>query len=158
MEGFVHIRVDDRLIHGQVATRWATGLKVNRIMIIDDAVAVNETEKSILRMAAPAGANTSILQFEKALANIKNGNYAGQRVMLVVKSPVILVKMMEAGINLLPVNIGNMSNRPGTTQYKKSISMTEDEKAAVEKLLQSGIKVTAQMVPDEPDVSIENFF
>ena len=158
MEGFVHIRVDDRLIHGQVATRWATGLKVNRIMIIDDAVAVNETEKSILRMAAPAGVNTSILQFEKALANIKNGNYAGQRVMLVVKSPVILVKMMEAGINLLPVNIGNMSNRPGTTQYKKSISMTEDEKAAVEKLLQSGIKVTAQMVPDEPDVSIEDFF
>lgn len=158
MEGFVHIRVDDRLIHGQVATRWATGLKVNRIMIIDDAVAVNETEKSILRMAAPAGVNTSILQFEKALANIKNGNYAGQRVMLVVKSPVILVKMMEAGINLLPVNIGNMSNRPGTTQYKKSISMTEDEKAAVEKVLQSGIKVTAQMVPDEPDVSIENFF
>ena len=158
MEGFVHIRVDDRLIHGQVATRWATGLKVNRIMIIDDAVAVNETEKSILRMAAPAGVNTSILQFEKALANIKNGNYAGQRVMLVVKSPVILVKMMEAGIDLLPVNIGNMSNRPGTTQYKKSISMTADEKAAVEKLLQSGIKVTAQMVPDEPDVSIENFF
>lgn len=158
MEGFVHIRVDDRLIHGQVATRWATGLKVNRIMIIDDAVAVNETEKSILRMAAPAGVNTSILQFEKAVANIKNGNYAGQRVMLVVKSPVILVKMMEAGIDLLPVNIGNMSNRPGTTQYKKSISMTEDEKAAVEKLLQSGIKVTAQMVPDEPDVSIENFF
>ena len=158
MEGFVHIRVDDRLIQGQVATRWATGLKVNRIMIIDDAVAVNETEKSILRMAAPAGVNTSILQFEKALANIKNGNYAGQRVMLVVKSPVILVNMMEAGINLLPVNIGNMSNRPGTTQYKKSISMTEDEKAAVEKLLQSGIKVTAQMVPDEPDVSIENFF
>ena len=154
----VSIRIDDRLIHGQVATRWATGLKVNRIMIIDDAVAVNETEKSILRMAAPAGVNTSILQFEKALANIKNGNYAGQRVMLVVKSPVILVKMMEAGINLLPVNIGNMSNRPGTTQYKKSISMTEDEKAAVEKLLQSGIKVTAQMVPDEPDVSIENFF
>lgn len=121
MEGFVHIRVDDRLIHGQVATRWATGLKVNRIMIIDDAVAVNETEKSILRMAAPAGVNTSILQFEKALANIKNGNYAGQRVMLVVKSPVILVKMMEAGINLLPVNIGNMSNRPGTTQYKSQL-------------------------------------
>ncbi|MFR7590924.1 PTS sugar transporter subunit IIB [Longibaculum muris] len=158
MEGFVHIRIDDRLIHGQVATRWATGLKVNRIMIIDDQVAVNETEKSVLRMAAPAGVNTSILQFDKAVANIKNGNYAGQRVMLVVKSPVILVKMMEAGIQLLPVNVGNMSNRPGTTQYKKSVSMTDEEKAAVEKLLQAGIKVTAQMVPDEPDVSIENFF
>ena len=158
MEGFVHIRIDDRLIHGQVATRWATGLKVNRLMIIDDQVAVNETEKSVLRMAAPAGVNTSILQFDKAVANIKNGNYAGQRVMLVVKSPVILVKMMEAGIQLLSVNVGNMSNRPGTTQYKKSVSMTDEEKVAVEKLLQAGIIVTAQMVPDEPDVSIENFF
>lgn len=158
MKGFVHIRIDDRLIHGQVATRWSTGLKVNRIMVIDDAVATNDAEKAIVRMAAPAGINTSILPFEKAVANIQNGNYDGQRVMLIVKSPVTLVKMMEAGVALLPVNIGNMSSRPGTTQYKKSISMTEEEKAAVDKLLASGIKVTAQMVPDDPDVSIESFF
>ena len=81
MKGFVHIRIDDRLIHGQVATRWSTGLKVNRIMVIDDAVAANDNEKAILRMAAPAGVNTSILPLEKAVANIKNGNYDGQRVM-----------------------------------------------------------------------------
>lgn len=158
MKGFVHIRIDDRLIHGQVATRWSTGLRVNRIMVIDDAVSENETEKSILRMAAPAGVRTSILGFDKAVANIKNGNYEGQRVMLIVKTPVILVKMMEAGIDLLPVNVGNMSNRPGTTQFKKSVSMTPEEKEAVEKLLNAGIKVTAQMVPDDPDVSIEKFF
>lgn len=158
MKGFVHIRIDDRLIHGQVATRWSTGLKVNRIMVIDDAVAANDAEKAIVRMAAPAGINTSILPFEKAVANIQNGNYDGQRVMLIVKSPVTLARMLDAGVALLPVNIGNMSNRPGTTQYKKSISMTEEERAAVDKLLASGIKVTAQMVPDDPDVSIESFF
>lgn len=158
MKGFVHIRVDDRLIHGQVATRWSTGLRVNRIMVIDDAVAANDMEKSILRMAAPAGVNTSILGFDKAVANIQNGNYDGQRVMLIVKSPVTLVKMMEAGVELLPVNIGNMSNRPGTTQYKKSVSMTAEEREAVDTLLKAGIHVTAQMVPDDPDVSIEKFF
>ena len=158
MKGFVHIRIDDRLIHGQVATRWSTGLKVNRIMVIDDAVAANDAEKAIVRMAAPAGINTSILPFEKAVANIQNGNYDGQRVMLIVKSPVTLARMLDAGVDLLPVNIGNMSNRPGTTQYKKSISMTEEERAAVDKLLASGLKVTAQMVPDDPDVSIESFF
>lgn len=158
MKSFVHIRIDDRLIHGQVATRWSTGLKVNRIMVIDDAVANNDAEKSILRMAAPAGVNTSILTFDKAVANIQNGNYEGQRVMLIVKSPVTLVKMMQAGVELLPVNIGNMSNRPGTTQYKKSVSMTPEEKAAVDSLLKAGIKVTAQMVPDDPDTGIEKFF
>lgn len=158
MKGFVHIRIDDRLIHGQVATRWSTGLRVNRIMVIDDAVASNPTEKSIVAMAAPAGVHTSILGFDKATANIKNGNYDGQRVMLIVKSPITLVKMMEAGIDLLPVNIGNMSNRPGTTQYKKSVSMTVEEKEAVDTLLKAGIRVTAQMVPDDPETSIESFF
>lgn len=157
MKGFVHIRIDDRLIHGQVATRWSTGLRVNRIMVIDDAVAANEDEKAILRMAAPVGVNTSILPFEKAVVNIKNGNYEGQRVMLIVKTPEILVKMMQAGVELLPVNIGNLSNRPDTTQYKKSISMTAGELAAVKELLKSGVKVTAQMVPDEPETSIEAF-
>lgn len=158
MKGFVHIRVDDRLIHGQVATRWSTGLRVNRIMVIDDTVAANDTEKAILRMAAPAGVNTSILGFDKAVANIQNGNYEGQRVMLIVKSPVTLVKMLEAGIELLPVNIGNLSNRPGTTQYKKSVSMTPEEKEAVDTLLKAGIHVTAQMVPDDPETDIQKFF
>lgn len=158
MEGFIHIRVDDRLIHGQVATRWSTGLKVNRIMVIDDQVAANDNEKAILRMAAPVGVNTSILPFEKAVANIKSGNYKGQRVMLVVKSPVTLLKMKEAGVALLPVNIGNMSNRPGTVQYKKSVSMNEEERKAVDSLLEAGIKVTAQMVPDDSELSIKTFF
>lgn len=157
MEGIVHIRVDDRLIHGQVATRWATGLRVNRIMIIDDKVAVNDDEKSILRMAAPAGVNTSILTFEKGLNNVKNGNYKGQRVLLIVKTPEILVQLMNGGLALIEVNIGNMSSRPGTTQIKKSISMTENEKVAVQQLLSQGVKVTAQMVPEESDASIEGF-
>ncbi|MGE1032163.1 PTS sugar transporter subunit IIB [Bacillus sp. GKis3/1] len=157
MEGIVHIRVDDRLIHGQVATRWATGLRVNRIMIIDDKVAVNDDEKSILRMAAPAGVNTSILTFEKGLNNVKNGNYKGQRVLLIVKTPEILVQLMNGGLALKEVNIGNMSSRPGTTQIKKSISMTENEKIAVQQLLSQGVKVTAQMVPEESDASIEGF-
>ncbi|MBO0438425.1 PTS sugar transporter subunit IIB [Vagococcus fluvialis] len=158
MKGFVHIRVDDRLIHGQVATRWSMGLKVNRIMVIDDQVASNETEKSVLRLAAPTGINTSILPFEKAVSNIKNGNYDGQRVMLIVKSPETLLQMFEAGVNLLDINIGNMSNRPDTVQYKKSVSMTEAEKEATMKLIEEGIKVTAQMVPDDPTVGIQEFF
>lgn len=53
MKGIVHIRVDDRLIHGQVATRWVSHFNANRIMVIDDAVAANDVEKMLLRSAAP---------------------------------------------------------------------------------------------------------
>nr|WP_066195859.1 PTS sugar transporter subunit IIB [Gracilibacillus phocaeensis] len=157
MEGIVHVRVDDRLIHGQVATRWATGLRVNRIMIIDDIIAVNDDEKAVLRMAAPAGVNTSILPFEKAVANIKAGNYKGQRVLLVVKSPEILVRLQEEGLELPQVNVGNLSNRFDTIQIKKSVSLTKEEEQAIQTLMDSGITVTAQMVPEDPETSIEVF-
>ena len=157
MEGIVHVRVDDRLIHGQVATRWSTGLRVNRIMIIDDIIAASDHEKAVLRMAAPSGVNTSILPFEKAAANIKAGNYQGQRVLLVVKSPEILVRLQEEGLELPQVNIGNLSNRFGTVQIKKSVSLSADEEKAIQTLLNSGVKVTAQMVPDDPETSIEVF-
>ncbi|MGR5961987.1 PTS sugar transporter subunit IIB [Bacillus paranthracis] len=74
-----------------------------------------------------------------------------------MKTPEILVQLMNGGLALKEVNIGNMSSRPGTTQIKKSISMTESEKVAVQQLLSQGVKVTAQMVPEESDASIEGF-
>ncbi|MEZ2715072.1 PTS mannose/fructose/sorbose transporter subunit IIB [Niallia circulans] len=157
MEGIVHIRVDDRLIHGQVATRWATGLKVNRIMVIDDKVAANELEKSVLRMAAPSGVNTSILDVEKAVNNIKNGNYQGQRVLVVIKTPEVAVQLLKAGLNVKQVNIGNLSNRPNTVQIKKSISLLESERKAVDFLIEKGVEVTAQMVPDDPAANIISY-
>ncbi|MEY8748158.1 PTS system mannose/fructose/N-acetylgalactosamine-transporter subunit IIB [Bacillales bacterium AN1005] len=157
MEGIVHLRVDDRLIHGQVATRWATGLKVNRIMVIDDKVATNELEKSVLRMAAPSGVNTSILDVEKAVNNIKNGNYQGQRVLVVIKTPEVAVQLLGAGLNVNQVNIGNLSNRPNTVQIKKSVSLSESERKAVDLLLEKGVEVTAQMVPDDTAANITSY-
>jgi PTS system mannose-specific IIB component len=157
LEGIVHVRVDDRLIHGQVATRWATGLKVNRIMVIDDKVAVNEVEKSVLRMAAPTGVNTSILTVDKAANNIKNGNYQGQRVLVVIKTPEVAVQLLNAGLVVKQVNIGNLSNRPNTVQIKKSVSLSESERKAVDFLLEKGVEVTAQMVPDDPETSIISY-
>lgn len=80
MKGFVNIRIDDRLIHGQVATRWSTGLRATRIMVIDNDVANDDVQKSVLRMAAPSGISTSIITEEKAITNIKAGKYENQRV------------------------------------------------------------------------------
>lgn len=157
MKGFVNIRIDDRLIHGQVANRWATGLHATRIMVIDDQVANDPVQKPALRMAAPEGIATSIITEEKAIANIKADKYANQRVLLVVKRPKVLLDLLDAGLTFDKVNIGNMSNRPNTTQVKKSVSLTDDERADIKDLLARGVNVTAVMVPDDPDVSIEKF-
>lgn len=157
MKGIVHIRVDDRLIHGQVATRWVSHFNANRIMVIDDAVAANEVEKMLLRSAAPEGCNTSILTVEKASANIIAGNYAGQRVLILLKTPEIALQMVNSGIGLTQLNIGNMSNKEGRSQIKRSVSVSDAEIQAINALLAKGVSVTAQMTPEEPDVAITTF-
>ncbi|MFC6295162.1 PTS system mannose/fructose/N-acetylgalactosamine-transporter subunit IIB [Lactiplantibacillus daoliensis] len=157
MQGFVNIRIDDRLIHGQVATRWATGLRVNRIMVIDDEVANDSVQKSILRMAAPSGISTSIITEEKAITNIQADKYAKQRVLLVVRRPKVLLDLVNAGLDITKINVGNMSNREGTVQVKKSVSLLPEERADLEALIAKGVDVTAQMVPDDAEVEMSKF-
>lgn len=157
MKGIIHIRIDDRLIHGQVATRWSTGLGVGRIMVANDAVAADDMQKGILRMVAPPGIATSIISKEKAATNILAGKYATQKVLMVLKNPMDALDLMDKGLEIKEINVGNMAKREGTVQIKKSISITEEEYKAFKELLNRGVKLTARMVPDEADVLLEGF-
>lgn len=154
MEGIINVRVDDRLIHGQVAAFWTNTLRATRIMVIDDAIAADDTEKALLRMVAPASVKTSIISRETAAANIKAGKYAGQRVFVLVKSPETLLELMDIGVGLTDINIGNMANRDNTRQIKPSISVTPQEEQTLRELLARGVRVYAQMVPDHPETPI----
>lgn len=154
MKGIVHIRVDDRLIHGQVATRWVRHFEADRIMVIDDEVAANDIEKMMLRSAAPEGCHTSILGTEKAIGNIANGHYDNQRVLVLIKTPRVALEMLEKGLDVRAVNIGNMSNQSHRKQIKRSVSISADEQQVIEKLMAKGVRVSCQMTPDEPDTDI----
>ena len=59
------LRVDDRLIHGQVAVMWSKQLAVTRIIVANDEIAANELQASALKMAAPAGVKAAILPVER---------------------------------------------------------------------------------------------
>ena len=69
------VRIDGRLIHGQVANLWTTKLGINRIMVVDDVVTTNAIEKRGLKLATPAGVKLSILSIEIAATNILAGKY-----------------------------------------------------------------------------------
>lgn len=149
MKGIVHVRIDSRLIHGQVAVVWSHFLQVTRIMVIDDEIAVDDMQKSLLRMVAPAEVRTSIISKETAANNIKAGKYEGQRVMILVKSPETIQYLMDQGIRVPSFNVGNMATREGTKQITKSISITPEEEKIFRELLTKGVEITVQMVPND---------
>ena len=84
----IGVRIDGRLIHGQVANLWATKLNISRIMVVDDEVA-GMPLKSGLKLATPAGVKLSVLPVEKAAQNILAGKYDSQRLLIVVRKPIV---------------------------------------------------------------------
>ncbi|MBM7835495.1 PTS system mannose/fructose/N-acetylgalactosamine-transporter subunit IIB [Clostridium sardiniense] len=157
MKGIIHIRIDDRLIHGQVAARWSTGLGASRIMVANDEVAADEMQKGILRMVAPPGIATSIISKDTAATNILSEKYSNQKVLLVLKSPKDALDLMDRGLEIKEINVGNMAKRDNTVQIKKSLSITKEEFEDFKELGNRGVRLTARMVPDESEVLLENF-
>ena len=141
------VRIDGRLIHGQVANLWTTKLGVTRIMVIDDKVAASDIEKSGLKLARPAGIDLSVLSEKVAADHIKRGGYDSQKVFIVVKRPQVLLDLVNDGVKLETINVGNMSQTDETTQITNSINVVQDDVDAFKALHEKGIKITQQMVP-----------
>ena len=149
MENLLLVRIDDRLIHGQVAMFWTNELHASRIMVINDEVANDNMQKSLLRMAAPANVATSIITKDKAVENISAGKYEGQRVLIVVKSPVDILYLLQHGLDIQSLNVGNMSGRDHTTSIRANINVTDEELNAFKQLLAKNIEITTVMTPND---------
>lgn len=145
-------RIDGRLIHGQVANLWATKLNVGRFMIIDDEIAQSDIDKQALKLATPAGIKLSVLPIEKAATNIKNGKYDSQRVMIIAKRPNRFVELVNQGVQIDNLNVGNMSQTNETRSITNSINVMDEDVENFEKLQSAGVTITSQMVPNDKAV------
>lgn len=147
----VNIRIDDRLIHGQVAAVWSLVTQATRIMVVDNDVIHDTVNKEALKMACPQRCKLSILSTTKAAENLVAKKYEGERVFIVVKNPKTLCDMYDAGFRFDSVNVGNMGGKTNTKMVKKAVSVSDEDIENFHYLADKGIKVTAQMVPnDEP--------
>jgi mannose/fructose/N-acetylgalactosamine-specific phosphotransferase system component IIB len=142
-------RIDGRLIHGQVANLWATKLDITRFMVIDDEVAKSDIDKSSLKLATPAGVKLSVLPVAKAAANILNGKYDSQRVMIIARRPDRFLELANEGFTIDELNVGNMSQSDETRSITKSINVTDKDVEDFKKLNDKGIKIISQMVPND---------
>lgn len=148
----VNIRIDERLIHGQVAAYWTRALNATRILVIDDFAARDQIQKMALKMATPAGVKLSILTVATASKNLIEEKYAGDRVFVIVRSPKVLKEAWDAGFRFKTVNVGNMSSKFGSVQVRRTVGVTKDDVKYFRELVDSGVKFTAQMIPNDESV------
>ena len=153
----VHATVDERLIHGQVATVWTNTVGAQRIMVVNDAAVKDQLQIGALKMAKPAGVKLSILSKRKAIEKILAGNYDEEKVFLITKDIADMAALIDGGVPLQSFNVGNISQKEGSRAIKKSVALTDEDIQTVRRLTDNGVTITAQMIPSEPNEAILTF-
>ncbi|ADO48232.1 PTS mannose transporter subunit IIAB [[Enterobacter] lignolyticus] len=143
-------RIDDRLIHGQVATRWTKETNVSRIIVVSDEVAADTVRKTLLTQVAPPGVTAHVVDVEKMIRVYNNPKYAGDRVMLLFTNPTDVERIVEGGVKITSVNIGGMAFRQGKTQVNNAVSVDEKDIEAFKKLNDRGIELEVRKVSNDP--------
>ncbi|OGC00697.1 hypothetical protein A2V82_02965 [candidate division KSB1 bacterium RBG_16_48_16] len=150
----VQVRIDDRLIHGQVVVGWRTTLKPGRIVLCSDEVATSDWQRTIYMSAVPEDLIASVLTIKETIETILSSGDDKERILLLVDSPKSIVRLVEAGVNIPEVNVGGMHFRPGKNQIAPFIFVDEDDINNFRKLYDKGIKLDGRDVPTRQSVDI----
>lgn len=149
-------RVDERLVHGQVIASWSKIHAVKSILVIDDQLAKDSFMSTVLSMAAPSGVKVELISVEQAAQRIATeGMSEGINTMLLFKAPKYALQLVEQGVALRELNIGNMGAGPARKSISRNVYATAAEVEIFKSLIGKGVDVYLQMVQQEPRIPME---
>lgn len=147
-------RIDDRLIHGQVATAWSKQTGINRILVISDEVAQDNIRRFLLQEAAPPGIKANVLSVNKMIDVYRSDLLAGQKIMLLFTGPQDVVRLVQGGVKLTSVNIGGMRFTVGKKMITNFVSVDDEDVAAFQYLADVGIELELRKVPADRKIQL----
>ena len=153
----VLVRIDNRLLHGQVATQWAKSVDCNLILVANDDIASNTMRQNLCNMAAPQGMATRYFSIQKTI-DIIHKAAPRQHIFIVIETPQDALKLVEGGVPIKKLNIGNMHMSGDKRQVATSVAVDDDDVATFKKLQELGVELSIQRVPTTPIESTEKLF
>jgi len=143
------IRIDDRLIHGQIVQGWLKVIDVNKILLVSDEVAENEMQQILLAMAVPSNVKLIIKSVENAGYEILNEVYEDDKLMILFSNPQDIVRMIEKGIKFKSINVGGMHFGHGKKQILPNLSVDENDIKSFLCLISNGVELEARILPSD---------
>ncbi|HTX78548.1 MAG TPA: PTS sugar transporter subunit IIB, partial [Longilinea sp.] len=143
------VRVDERLIHGQITMSWTHTVGANLILCVNDEVAGNNFQKNLMKMAAPPGVKVEIEAVDSAAEKLNAQAWSNASILLMVRNPIDLLKLVKKGLSLEKVNIGGVRTAGATIKLNKVVLATPAELEAWKELDQMGIRLEIQFLPGE---------
>ena len=139
------VRVDHRLLHGQVIFSWTKQMSVNYIIVADDKVPNDPISVMALNIAKPVDCELSITPFSQLKELVEEKQ--NKNIMILVKGPNEALRLIEELPEVTEINYGGVAKKSDSKQYGKAIFLNPQELKATQEIIAKGKKVYIQMVP-----------
>jgi len=150
------IRVDQRMIHGQVCVKWANVSKANKIIVVDDETSKNELVKKIFKLAAPAGTKVLVHSVERFVEKWNENKFVNDRAMIVFKDIETCYRTYLAGIPMQMVQLGNVPIVQDTVKrLGNEVAVTQKELDYLTQMSNAGVRIEIQTIPEHSAVQFK---
>jgi mannose/fructose/N-acetylgalactosamine-specific phosphotransferase system component IIB len=141
------VRIDDRLIHGQIVLGWVRVLKPDRIILANDRVARNSWERKFYVSSVPAHLKVTFLTLEETVRELLNNLFKSENVIVLFDSVEDVHWVVEQGVQFQMINVGGLHYKKGAEELLPYVFLNKGEKDLLRELVKKGIVLSAQDVP-----------
>ena len=143
------VRIDDRLIHGQVSFTWIPALGVNYVIVANDKVAKDEFQKMTLGLAKPANTKLLIISINDAVVFLNDVKNQPLKILVLVNGIKDAASLTENVAEIKSVNFGGIRSKESSTLISKAIAITNDDLPVLHEMIQKLIELEVRQVPTD---------
>lgn len=152
--GLEFLRIDDRLIHGQIVTTWMKEVDTNVIIISNDVLAKDEFTSRMITLAAPPNTKVEVKNIKETVSILAGNKYANDRVMILTKTVEDVYDLYQNGLKFDYVNVGGMGAKANTKVIYRNISVTDKQMELLKELKEKGVEIEFKIVPNEKGMKL----
>lgn len=152
----VLLRIDDRLLHGQVARNWMKQVGADVIVVANDLVSEDEKQQHLMDLVTPMGSKSYFFGLSEASTKIKG--LEEEDALVLVESPADALKLIEDGIEIDSVNVGNIHQTSGKEKVNESIFVDQNDIDTFKKIEASGKKLDFRTLPNDQSIDFDQLF
>ncbi|EPO5275929.1 PTS galactosamine transporter subunit IIB [Citrobacter braakii] len=142
-------RIDNRLVHGQVGVTWTSTIGANLLVVVDDEVARDDIQQKLMGITAETyGFGIRFFSIEKTI-NVISKAAPHQKIFLICRTPHTVRKLLEGGVTLNDVNVGNMHFSEGKKQISSKVYVNEQDLDDLHFIKKQGVNIFIQDVPGD---------
>jgi PTS system mannose-specific IIB component len=150
-------RVDDRLIHGQVMTKWSKGMNTNALFVVDNATASDPFMKDIYIMStANSGMTIKVFSTDEVIEYWNKKNFENHRAVLLIKTIATAKEIIEKGLPIPKLNLGGIAKSKDSKFVLPNVAVKPEDFEVLKEIESKGIEVFFQIVPDTKSVSLKD--